>query len=350
MHSHRAIRHSGNHLAHQYLHRAVPANCLHQYLMIHLRLPERIPAIHQNRLARDPAENQRIGHGGITSAEHNDRLSPTDHTVAYRAVINRHPKMPVNHRFSVFCCKSTLCLANVTLVKWIAALRAELRRILRIRRLKTALIALIQRRTRRLLRAAFRTELAFIHCAASAGPALSIRLLRAAFRTEFSRCHGAAGTLPSSGRLSGLLRLLLRAHLEELSGIHTIALCHIHAHEASESACRILRCILHGLRLGANHMCGRHIGIAEDRIALKRLDHRLVFLGSLDRIDADGDHLNAAQLRPLFREHIIERLSKLHGMTRKRAVTNAHLRDSGKGRLQRRKQFALELAVNPVAV
>ena len=73
-------------------------------------------------------------------------------------------------------------LLHVIIIKRISALRTELRRILRIFRLPSALVTLIKR--------------------------FSCRLLGSAFRTEFSGCCCAAFTLPASCRLHLRLRLL----------------------------------------------------------------------------------------------------------------------------------------------
>ena len=84
------------------------------------------------------------------------------------------------------------------------------------------------------------------------------------------------------------LHLLLRAHLEQLRRVDSTALLgHIHAHETGECAALIFRGVLHGLRLRAHQMRRRHVGVAEDGIALQLLDHVLVLFRRIDGIDAE---------------------------------------------------------------
>ena len=114
----------------------------------------------------------------------------------------------------------------------------------RIGGLPAALVAAVDRRACRALRAAFRTELAGVDRAAGTRPALRrLGLLRAAFWAELAGNRRAAGALPcvrarlNRRALLWRLRLLLRAHLEQLRGVDpTALLCHVHAHKAGERA------------------------------------------------------------------------------------------------------------------
>ena len=78
---------------------------------------------------------------------------------------------------------SVLFLPNIPLIKRISALRAELRHLRGISRLPAAFIALVNRRARRTLAAALRTELSLVYRSAAASPAILSRFLLAALRT-----------------------------------------------------------------------------------------------------------------------------------------------------------------------
>ena len=85
---------------------------------------------------------------------------------------------------------------DVLVVELVAALRAELGRMLGVFRLPAALITAVQRLGRGLLRAAFGAELALVDRAAGTDPAVG-GLGSAALHAEFARIHRAAGTFPS---------------------------------------------------------------------------------------------------------------------------------------------------------
>ena len=88
-------------------------------------------------------------------------------------------------------------LFDIVIVKRVAALRTEFRRILRVFRFPAALVAAIKGRAFGLFRSALRAELSFVDCAARAGPAAFVRrLFRAAFGTEVSGNDCAAGAFP----------------------------------------------------------------------------------------------------------------------------------------------------------
>lgn len=113
-------------------------------------------------------------------------------------------------------------LLFVVVVENIAALRAELRRMVRIWRLPATLIALEQRCSLRLLAATFSAELAFVYSAAAAGPAILcrfvFRLLAAAVSTELTGIGSAAATGPAA-LCRFRLRLLAAAVSAELAGV-----------------------------------------------------------------------------------------------------------------------------------
>ena len=140
---------------------------------------------------------------------------------------------------------------------------------------------------------------------------------------------------------------LMVYHLEELRRVDPAALLsHVHPHEAGERAALILGRILHGLRLRADQMRRRHVRVAEDGVLLQLLNHRLVLFGGLDGIDAEGHDFHAAQVRPFFGKHVVERLGDLRGVPRQRRIADAHFGDLGERGLERRQQLALELAVD----
>ena len=101
---------------------------------------------------------------------------------------------------------------------------------------------------------------------------------------------------------------------------------HIHAHETGERAALIFRSVLHGLRLRAHQVRRRHVRVAENGVLLKPLDHRLVLFRGFDGVYAKGHDLHAAQIRPLFGEHVVERGSDLRGVPRQRAVARSAVR------------------------
>ena len=84
-------------------------------------------------------------------------------------------------------------------------------------------------------------------------------------------------------------------------------------------------------------------------VALHLLEHLLVFLAGLHAGNTEGYDLNAAQLAPLGREHIVEGLGKLHRMAGQCGIADAHIADLGKGGLQGGHQLGFQLAVNFVA-
>lgn len=222
----------------------------------------------------------------------------------------------------------------------------------RIGGLPAALVAAVDRRACRALRAAFRTEFAGVDRAAGTRPAcrgLGFGLFRAAFWAELAGGCRAAGALPgvrarlNRRALLRSLRLLLRAHLEQLRRIDSAALLgHIHAHEAGERAALVFRGVLHGLRLRAHQMRRRHVRVAENGVLLQLLDHRLVLFGGFDGVYAKGDDLHAAQIRPLFGEHVVERGGDLRGVPRQRAVADALLGNLCERGLKRGQQFAFD--------
>ena len=113
-------------------------------------------------------------------------------------------------------------LLFIVVIENIAALRAELRRMVRIWRLPATLIALEQRCSLRLLAAAFSAELAFVYSAAAAGPAILcrfvFRLLAAAVSTELTGIGSAAAAGPAA-LCRFRFRLLAAAVSAKLAGV-----------------------------------------------------------------------------------------------------------------------------------
>ena len=160
-----------------------------------------------------------------------------------------------------------------------------------------------------------------------------------------------AGTLPAVCRCFRLRCALLRTHLEQLGSIHTACLPgHAHAHETSHRATGIGSRGLHCFALSAHHVGTGHIGITEDRGLLQFLNHGLVFLGCLHGGYTHGNNLHTAQILPLGRKYLIHGFRHFHGMTGQCGITDAHIRNSGKSRLQCGQQFRLQLAVDLGAV
>ena len=144
--------------------------------------------------------------------------------------------------------------------------------------------------------------------------------------------------------------LLLHAHLEERLGTRSArALRRVHAHKAHESAALVLGRVLHRLRLRADQVRRRHVGVTESGVALELLDHLLVLIGRLDGTDAKGDDRDAAQARPLRRQRLVERLRQLRGVAGQRAVADAHLGDLRESGLQRGQKLGLQLPVDLLA-
>ena len=97
-------------------------------------------------------------------------------------------------------------------------------------------------------------------------------------------------------------------------------------------------------------MCGGSRRVHERGVALHLLDHLLVFFRGLHRRYAERDDLQSAQIAPLGRQHVVERLRQLLRVAGQRRVTDAHLRNSCKRGLHGRQQLGLELAVELAAV
>ncbi len=266
---------------------------------------------------------------------------------------------------------------QIAVVKRIAALGAELRRMCRISRFPAAFVALILRDAGGLGFATLGAEFALIHRTAGARPAVYLRFwfFCAAFRAELSACRRAAlRAFPASCRWlrlrlfaaavraeiagdtalsaaarptvrgrcrccgSGLLCLLLRAHLIEILRVHAAHLSgHIHAHERHRGACALIgRGRLHRCRLCADQMCRRSRRIHECRVALHFFQHLLVFFARLHAGYAERYNLKSAQVAPLAREHLVERICQLHRVTGQRRIADAHVGNSLQTRAEAR--------------
>ena len=68
-----------------------------------------------------------------------------------------------------------------------------------------------------------------------------------------------------------------------------------------------------------------------------------------DGVDAKAHDLDAAQIAPVGGEDLVERAGELGGVAGDGTVTDAHLRDLGKGGLQGGEQLRLKLAIDLVA-
>ena len=87
-------------------------------------------------------------------------------------------------------------------------------------------------------------------------------------------------------------------------------------------------------------------GITEGGVALHFLDHLLIFLGCLDAGHAQGDDLDAPQVTPLGGEDIVEGVRQIQGVGGDGRVADAHVRDTGKRRLEGGEQLGLELTID----
>ena len=94
-------------------------------------------------------------------------------------------------------------LSDIIVGKTISALGAELRRILRILGLPSALITSVEGRVRRLSASALGAEFTLIYASASTGPA-GFGLLLTALRTELAVRLASAGAFPRICRSYGL--------------------------------------------------------------------------------------------------------------------------------------------------
>ena len=248
---------------------------------------------------------------------------------------------------------------DVPVVKRVAALGTEFRRVGRIVRLPAALVAFVLRRAGRARSAALGAELALVHRAAAARPAVGRggRLRLAAVAAEFSGvARLAAGARPGvrCGRCrrgGGLLRGLPLTHGVEILRADAAHLPgHAHAHERhGRAGGRVGRGRLHRLALRAREHCRRARRVHIGGLALHLLDHLLVGLVRLHGRDAEGHDLKAAAVTPLRRELLVERRGDLSRVAGQRRVADAHIADARERRLQRREQLALELAVERVA-
>ena len=148
---------------------------------------------------------------------------------------------------------------NITIVKRIAALRAETRGLGWILGCPAALVTAILRYTCRLFTAAVLAELTRIFRAAGTDPASVISRLRAAaFGTKFSGHISAAAALPPIRNCCRYLRcshlLLLDTHIIKIlrlieAAAHGAA-GHIHTQKSGHGTTFVCRCCLHGVRGG----------------------------------------------------------------------------------------------------
>ena len=253
-------------------------------------------------------------------------------------------------------------LLRVFVVEDIAALGAELRRMLRIRGGPAALVALIELRSGRLRLAALGAELALIDGAAFAGPALNgSRLRLAAVRAELRGVFRAAFALP---RVRGLLRLLL-SHLlllllnaggievlsrGESAAVSAGAARHVHAEEAGEGAVRVVRGVLHRGSGGVGHTSGHHEGVgAHGRGVFHLVDLLHILFGEGNRIQRNLFNRDTAGVHPFVLERLVHRglqLDRLRGELRR---TQSEVGHRGERRSQRVDELGLQLLVDAVS-
>ena len=76
------------------------------------------------------------------------------------------------------------------------------------------------------------------------------------------------------------------------------------------------------------------------------LDLRFVFLIGLDTVHTERNDSKAAELRPFLGKHFIQSLGNFKRVSRQIGIVDALGRNLGKCRLESRKQFRFQLAVN----
>ena len=87
-----------------------------------------------------------------------------------------------------------------------------------------------------------------------------------------------------------------------------------------------------------------HRRIFKRRVALQFLDQLFVLFAGLHARNADRDDLHTAVFQPLWRELRIQGVRQFLRVSRQSGIAYADLGDSGKSRLQRRKQLGTHLA------
>ena len=206
--------------------------------------------------------------------------------------------------------------------------------------------------------AAFGAEFAFIYRAAGARPCVGDGLGASALGAEFAGVAGlAAGARPACGRgcrggLRGLLlRLLLRTHLIEVLRVHAAGLtCHVHTHEGHRGACALIaRCGLHRGGLRADQVGCGSCRVHKRGVALHLLEHLFVFLAGFHTGNAERHDLKTAQVAPLGRQDLIERVGKLHRVAGERGVADAHVGNFRERGLKGGQKLRFQLAVETVA-
>ena len=93
-------------------------------------------------------------------------------------------------------------------------------------------------------------------------------------------------------------------------------------------------------------MCSRAGGVHKGRVPLQLFDHLLVFFARLYAGHPKRNNFNAAQLSPFCAQHLVQRIGQLRCVAGQSGITNPHLADFGKSRLQRRHQLTFQLAVD----
>ena len=132
-----------------------------------------------------------------------------------------------------------------------------------------------------------------------------------------------------------LIRLLPSHLIQSLYPCASGLLRHAHSHKSGHRAGRVRRRRTHGVRLRPGQRCRSHPRIPHHRGFLELLDHVLILFGRSHAVHPEGVDLDSPKLRPFLRQHLIQSVRKLHRMPRQGTVTDAHLRNPRKRRLQR---------------
>ena len=143
---------------------------------------------------------------------------------------------------------------------------------------------------------------------------------------------------------------IARAHAIEALRVHAAhGVRHAHAHEAHHGSVFVARGHAHRVGLRCRQVRRCHAGVAHNRGLLQLFDHRFVFGRRCNGIHAERRDLNAAQVGPFLRKHLVEGLRHIGGVRGHRGIAHAHGRNLRECGLQRREQLALQLRVDFVA-
>ena len=215
-------------------------------------------------------------------------------------------------------------------------------------RFPAALVALILGGTSRLGFAALGAELALVHRAAAASPAVSsglrLRLFAAAFRAELAGDGSAATALPAVGGRSLLLGCCgLLPHGEQALGVHAVCTgCHAHAHKAGHSTGGVPSSSLHGIDLTTHQTGGSGGGVGGHGVFFPLGDLLLLLLRDGQGVDVEGEHLDAALFAPDIGQLLVEGVRDLQRVGGDLVILHLVGRKSSQRRLQSVQQLALQ--------